>query len=217
MHLHSNEELDSMSLTELKEQLAKRNIKAPSTTTESNLREKLKKSEQTRTIAIWYDQSTLLGHGYILITVKVVYDTAVFKYNSDLSQDSPIKDIQAYIEEPEVHILGLSSSSAEDQAGIIPDRISCLQTLDSLLTSSGSVPVRDRLLFFFGDKPAAQFERGCKQGGDFPCGTSGCHASCMDDFSHCQQLEWRNMEDMQAIATKGMGAYMYMYMISVLV
>ena len=203
MYLHTDQELDNMSLDELKEQMKKRNIKLTETTTEPSIREKLKKSERTRTIAIWHDHSTLLGHGYILVTTKVFYDTAVFKYNRELPQENPVKDIQAHIEEPEVHILGMSSSSVEDQAAIIQDRISCLEHLHLPLTSSRGVPVSDRLLFFSGDKPAAQFERGCKQGGDYPCGTCGCHASRMDDLPYCLQLEWRNLEEMQAVATKG--------------
>lgn len=201
MHLHSDLELQEMFSTELTQHLENRNIQVPNTTEEK--RDKLRQSERTRTIAMWHDHSTLLGHGYILITAKVLYDTAVFKYSSELPPGSPINDIQPYIEEPEIHILGLSSSSTEDQAGLIPDRLSCLQSLNTTLSTSRGIPVQDRLLFFCGDKPAAQFERGCKQGGDFPCGTCGCHASSMDDLASCFHLEWRNLEDMQNRATKG--------------
>ena len=53
-------------------------------------------------------------------------------------------------------MLALSSSSIEDQAALIPERIAC----NKAITASNGVAVTDRLHFFTGDQPAAQFERG---------------------------------------------------------
>ncbi len=61
----------------------------------------------------------------------------------------------------------MSSSSTEDQVGLITDRLTCIQTINSQLTCSNGVQVQDQLMFFYGDKPAAQFERGCQQGGGY--------------------------------------------------
>ena len=36
------------------------------------------RAQRTRTLAFWHDHATILGHGYILMTVHVIYDTAVF-------------------------------------------------------------------------------------------------------------------------------------------
>ncbi len=50
-------------------------------------------------------------------------------------------------------------------------------------------------MFFYGDKPAGQFERGCQQGGNFPCATCGCSAHRMDDLGHCFSFKWKDLKD----------------------
>lgn len=210
MYLHSDVKLTCFTTRELHEQLNKR-IQIPENSSREQLRRKLCEAERTCTIAIWHDHTTCLGQGYILVTAKVLYDPAVFIDSKDLPRTSPIRSLQSYIEEPEIHILALSTSSIEDQAGLIPDRKSCLSSLDNELTSSEGVPVKDRLVFFYGDKPAVQFERGSQQGGDFPCTTCGCMASRMDDLTHCFTWKWKSVEDLQCRATKGKCIYMYMY------
>lgn len=58
-------------------------------------------------------------------------------------------------------------------------------------------------MFFYGDKPAAQFERGTQQGGYYPCGTCGCDVRPFDDLAYCLNSKWRSMEDLQQIAIEG--------------
>ena len=200
MHLHTDQEISEMSSTDLIEQLKQKNIHIPDYSSTGSLRQKLSESEQTRTIGIWHDHATLLGHGYVLVTAKILYDTPVFKTNTEIPPTSQVKDIQAFIDKPEVHILAMASSSAENQAGLITDRISCICNQNSKLTCSNGVLVQDRLMFFYGDKPpaAAQFEKGCQQGGEFPCATCGCSALRMDDLGHCFSLKWKNVQDVQA-------------------
>ncbi len=96
----------------------------------------------------------------------------------------------------------MSSSCAEDQVGLITDRLTCIQTTNSQLTCSNGVKVQDQLMFFYGDKPAAQFERGCQQGGcqqggGFPCATCGCSAERMDDLGHCFDRKWKDLQNIQ--------------------
>ena len=78
------------------------------------------------------------------------------------------------IEEPEIHIIALLSSSLEDQAALISDRIECIKELTAQITSKTGITVTDKLFFFTGDKPAAQFECGTQQGGYYKCGSCGC-------------------------------------------
>ena len=80
-------------------------------------------------------------------------------------------DVQAYVEEPEICIITLSSSSIQDQTALITDRIKDLST--PVYTATG-VPLTDILKFFYGDKPAAQFERGAQVGGRYPHGSCAC-------------------------------------------
>ena len=41
-------------------------------------KEKLKKIEGQRHLMVWSDNSTLLNHGHILLTVSAVYDEALY-------------------------------------------------------------------------------------------------------------------------------------------
>ena len=104
MHLHTDREISEMSDFQLREKLMQKNIRIPEDTCIESVREKLKQTEQTRTIAVWHDHATILGHGYVLVTAKIIYDTAVFKLNSDIPPTSQVKNIQAFVEEPEIHI-----------------------------------------------------------------------------------------------------------------
>ena len=201
MHLHTDKQISEMSVIQLTEELKQKNVRIPQDACIASLREKFKQSERTRTIAVWHDHATILGHGYVLVTAKILYDMAVFKPDKEIPQTSQVKNIQAFVEEPKVHILAMSSSSAENQVGLITDRLTCIQATNSILTSSNGVPVEDRLMFFYGDKPAGQFERGCQQGGDFPCATCGCSAHRMDDLGHCFSFKWKDLKEIQT--TKG--------------
>ena len=42
----------------------------------SDLQMLLAKSQWTRTLAIWHDHATILGTGYVLVTVITIYDPA---------------------------------------------------------------------------------------------------------------------------------------------
>ena len=93
--------------------------------TAQEMREKIAKSERTRHIAMWHDHSTILGRGYVLVTIKLLYDHAVFKSDDTINQSQ--KDLQAYIEEPEIQIIALSSSSVDEQTTLIDDRLECMK------------------------------------------------------------------------------------------
>ena len=69
MHLHTDDQLASFSKTELLEYYAEHNIQLPSDLSEDNLRSTLATHERTRTM-IWHDHSEILGHDYMLVTVK---------------------------------------------------------------------------------------------------------------------------------------------------
>ena len=79
---------------------------------EENLLIGIKLATRQRCLGFWHDHATIVGHGYLLVTVSIMYDSNIF-----------IPDAcQSFIEKPEIHILGLSSSSLDDQVGFIPDR-----------------------------------------------------------------------------------------------
>ena len=154
MHLHSDTEIASMSRTDLKQTLRDHNIEFCDMNTDEDLRELLSQAERTRTLGIWHDHSTLLGHGYILVTVKVMYDTAVFKTTTEMApttrQSFPTRAIQSLVEEPDIHILAMSSSSIEDQVSLIQDRIQCMKDLSTKLKTRKGIEITDQLMFSVG-------------------------------------------------------------------
>ena len=60
--------------------------------------------------------------------MKVLYDRAVFKTENELMGKVPIHNVQSFVEEPEIHLLAMSSSCIEDQASLI-HRLVCLKEL----------------------------------------------------------------------------------------
>ncbi len=201
MHLHSDQEIANLQKSELLDIYRCHNIKLPTDLSEESLRANLKQCERTRTVGIWHDHSSILGRGYILLTAKILYDPAVFRSKTDTT--GKINDIQAFIEEPEISILAISSSTIEDQAALIGDRVDCMIELSTEVTTQSGIPITDRLMFFYGDKPAAQFERGTQIGGHYPCGSCGTHIRRMDDFAYCMNCRWRSLQQLQTLATKG--------------
>jgi hypothetical protein len=201
MRLHTDDELNNMTKEDLLKHYKSLHIQLPDDTSMDSLRTRLMKCETTRTWAIWHDHSTIAGRGYVLVTCKIVYDPAAFKTDSELHNE--LGKLQAFIEEPEIHILALSSSSKEDQAAIISDRIECLKEMSEKVKTSKGIEITDKVFFFVGDKPAAQFERGTQQGGSYKCGSCGCKSTRMDDFAHSLTHTWRSLADLQALILSG--------------
>ena len=76
------------------------------------------KFEQSQTIWIWHDHSSLPLHGNLAVMVGVVYDSLVCKSESEVG-----RNVQEYIKEGEIHIVALGSSALEDQIALIPERL----------------------------------------------------------------------------------------------
>ena len=197
MYLHTDEEMEKLSDEEIRTVLADRGI---TVNDPQQLKDILKASERTRTIGVWHDHSTILGKGYVAVTIKVLYDPAMFKSHSDRNTAA----IQALIEEPEIHILAMSTSSVEHQAALISDRLHCINEINEPLQTKNGITIEDRLRFFMGDKPAAQFERGTQVGGHYPCGSCGTHVTRFDDFAHCCSNRPRMIKDLQKLVIEGM-------------
>ena len=205
MHLHTDKQLQEMSRIRLLSILQNGESSSSNEATHQELVEMVARLERTRSIAIWHDHSTVLGQGYILITAKVVYDPMVFKTQEEIESESSTKmeKLQSMIEQPELHMLVACSSSLDDQATLISDRNSCMRELSVTLPTSNGIQIRDELVFFYGDKPAQQVERGTQQGGTYKCGSCGCPSHMMDDLAYSLNCEWRSLDDIQSLALAG--------------
>ena len=63
----------------------------------------LKGIERTRHLIIWADNSTLLNDGYLLMTVNVLYDEAVFYTNEEMEEQGKGNiAVQSLVERPQV-------------------------------------------------------------------------------------------------------------------
>ena len=198
MHLYSDEKIKGMTNEEIRASIAKYKPNLEETLTREELSDILKAQQRTRHLAIWHDHATVLSKGYILITIHTLYDPAV--HIEDMEEKA---SVQTLVEEPQLYMFALNSSSVEDQAAIIPDRVECLQDLDEPVYTSEGVPVNDVMKYFVGDHPAQQFERGTQVGGNYKCGGCGCRSQLMDDQAHALRCTVRSLQDIQSIALDG--------------
>ena len=198
MHLYTDAQIDTMKVDELKEAVQIHNLTHPDTDIEQ-LKTVLRTTQRTRYLTFWHDHATMLGRGYIMMTVHTIFDPAVFDSTREDDKDT----VQTLVEEAYMYMFGLNSSSIEDQATLIVDRVDCLEEMDEPLIASNGVPVTDIIRFFVGDHPAKQFERGTQCGGVYKCGSCGCKSSLMDDQTHALQCSTRSLTELQALAIGG--------------
>lgn len=205
MKLNTDDELEDMTDTQLHELVSLIHLEFEDGISGSELREVIKTHQRTRNIIVWHDHATILGLGCITITAHIAYDTAVFYTQTEWNRmhDEEQVDIQSTIEQPVFYMVAASSSSMEDQASLLPDRLECLQTLSEPVTTSTNVDIQDQMRFFVGDHPAQQFERGTQQGGFYKCGGCGAKSTLMDDLAYTLQRATRSLSDLQKIATSG--------------
>ena len=116
-----------------------------------------------RHFKMWHDHATIGGYGHFLVLVAPIFDP-VFYYISDevLSLYGADIDVPSIIEQPEVHILARSLSSAGDQAMFNETRRKCILDLSTELRTKNGYALNDCLHFFHADGLAAQFEAGNK-------------------------------------------------------
>ncbi len=96
---------------------------------------------------MWHDHATILKMGFLMVTVHVMYDPLVFLTDDEYQQCHPDAciHIQSEVEQPEVYLLSAGSSSTEDQAVLVGDRISCLLDLQTPVKTESGIEVKDVL------------------------------------------------------------------------
>lgn len=78
----------------------------------------------------------------MMVTVHILYDHAVFFTNEEYQQKNHQNiEVQSEIEQPEIHMLALGSSSIEDQAALLPERVACLHDLNTTVMASNDIPI----------------------------------------------------------------------------
>ena len=134
MHLYTDAKIDTMKVEELKETVQIHNLTHHDTDIEQ-LKKVLRTTQRTRYLTFWHDHATMLGQGYIMMAFHTIFDPAAFDSTREDDKDM----VQTLIEEPCMYMFGLNSSSIEDQATLIHDRVDCLE-MDH---ETGSVTLAD--------------------------------------------------------------------------
>jgi hypothetical protein len=173
--------------------------------TEEELRELLQLAQRSRSLCMWHDHATILKMGFVMVTVHVMYDPVVFYTEDEYQELNPGTDVNtlAEVEQPQIHLLACCSSTVEDQAALIGDRLSCLLELSEPVKTETGIEITDTLRFFTGDHPATQFEQGSKQGGTYKCAVCGSQLNLFDDQAHTLQHKWHTPQQLQTIAISG--------------
>lgn len=169
-----------------------------------DLKQKLKDASRTRYLKIWHDHSSIADHTYLLVLVSCVYDPAFYYTSQEMKDIKGIDiDVPAEIQKPEIHIIGQSSSSTQDQLLFVNVRRKCLQQLRDKLKTTAGVEVSDVIRFFHGDGPAAQFEAGHKQGGSYCCIGCGAHSRRFADIAYCYRAQKLSLQERQEFVLQG--------------
>ena len=177
MRLTPTTEIKAMTTAQLSRRLSRLTHIKPDSLSHEELCKTLLHSERTRSLCLWHDHATILKMGFIMVTVHVMYDPAVFYTNEEYSlrnKGSSITSVQSEVEQPQIYLLSAGSSSVEDQAALIGDRLNDLLDLSIPAKTQEGIEIYDTIRFFTGDHPAVQFEQGSKQGGTYKCGACGC-------------------------------------------
>ena len=103
----------------------------------SENRKKQKALQRSRTLALWHDYSTILGAGYILMTVHVVYDQAFSSAQGNVWQRQGKNLMKIYRSSlKSQRFILFACQAALDQVATIADRIDCLLNLQQPIKST---------------------------------------------------------------------------------
>ena len=197
---NSNDYFASMTQAEIVSCLEKRYIPFSES---DDLLSKLKNASRTRYLKVWHDHSSIANHGYLLVLVSVIYDPAFYYTTQEMKDFKGIEiDVQAEVQTPEVHIIGRSSSSTQDQLLFVEVRRECLKDMNTTFTMAG-VEIRDIIRYFHGDGPAAQFEAGHKQGGNYCCIGCGAHSERFADIAYSYRAPKISFQERQEFVLQG--------------
>ena len=200
---HSDEYYNTLSTEEIKKILIELHERVELNLTIEELRDKLKKINRTRHLKLWHDHSEIAGHSYLLVLVAAVYDPAFYYTTEEMYGRGTNIDVPTDVEDPQIHILGKSTSSLKDQAQFSEKRRECLASLNLDLRTKSGIPVTDVMRFFHGDGPAMQFEAGNKIGGYYCCVGCDSQSTRFDDLVYCFHAHRLSLSERQQFILKG--------------
>lgn len=100
-----------------------------------------------RHFKVWHDHSDVSGHSHFLVLISAVYDPEFYFTSEELESKGISIDVQTFVEEPEVHILGQSTSSLQDQLTFSECRRECISELHQKLTTKAGTLITNYGIF----------------------------------------------------------------------
>lgn len=83
-----------------------------------------------------------------MVTIHTLYDPAVFFTDKEYQDMNHLQQpicIQQEVEQPEIYMLSLGSSSVEDEAALVGDRVECLVDPSFPLDTKDGMKITDTL------------------------------------------------------------------------
>ena len=122
MRIWRDDSYDSMTEDELSSRLVQLGEESWEGTP-CEMRDKLKGMERKRHLMVWGDNSTLLNHAHLLLTVSAIYDEAIYYTNEEMKAKGKENiDVQSPVERPHIYILGRCGTSDVEQLAYIKAR-----------------------------------------------------------------------------------------------
>ena len=107
-------------------------------------------NQLNRHLIIWGDHSSLLSHGFLLYTIKCLYDSSIFYTDKEmLDRCKKVVDVQSLVERPEIYILASCDDTIAEKLSYVEARREDLLDLSTPITL-GEVKIFDTMRFFQG-------------------------------------------------------------------
>ena len=175
----------------------------PTSGSNEDKRNHLKRLERQRFWMLWHDHSSLANNGFMLFLVRQLYDPAIHLTTKEYKEKTGKSvDIQATIEQPHLYIMGKSASTQEEQLLFIETRKECLKAI-SASTEIDGIQIVDTMRVMNGDNPAVQFESGNQKGGNYACAGCDGHMNMVQDYQYMTYRQHRTLHEYKQLVLAG--------------
>ena len=155
-----------------------------------------------RYLSVWADHSTLLSHGYLLLTVNPLWTpTCYFTDDEVLARTGKKMNVQEVVEKPRLYIFAKSQDSILEKLSYVETRAEDIRELEWPTTNNDQI-IHDHLRLFKGDHPEIQFEAGNSQGGTYKC-LCGLEKSKFNDLEATLRSQIIDLDARRKIVTAG--------------
>ena len=100
-------------------------------------------------MVVWGDHSSILAHGVLLYTVKVIYSKSIFYTDEEMLEFGVGMNVQSIVEQPQIYIFAHTGDSIAEKLAYVPIRREDVLRL-RIPMYFGNVEVQDVMRFFIG-------------------------------------------------------------------